>query len=91
MEILKKLMITTVITSTAFISKAQNETSMQKAFSESYSQEYAKKYSDAISVLTVVYKEDSYEVNLRLGWLTYLNKNYNLSLSYYQKAVSLKP
>ena len=30
-------------------------------------------------------------MNIRLGWLNYLNKNYNSSQSYYLKAVNLKP
>ena len=64
---------------------------LQKAFSESYTHEYAKKYADAINSLTAYYNDDSYEINLRLGWLEYLNKNYAKSLSYYQKAVNLKP
>jgi tetratricopeptide (TPR) repeat protein len=91
MHTLKKTICTATLLICLYAAKAQNELTLQKAFSESYTQEYNRKYSDAISVLSIVYKEDSYELNLRLGWLAYMNKNYTLSQSYYQKAVNLKP
>ncbi len=91
MEILKKLFCISAISLTATFSFAQNEAKLQKAFSDSYTQEYSKKYSDAISSLLSFYNEDSYEINLRLGWLEYMNKNYAQSINYYQKAVNLKP
>ena len=53
--------------------------------------EYNKQYAVAISILNKVYDEHSYELNLRLGWLNYLNKDYPRSQLYYQKAVYLKP
>ena len=90
MDILKKSILLGVICCTIHFATAQNDQAIQKAFSESYTYEYNKKYNDALAALTAVYKDDSYELNLRLGWLTYLNKNYALSQSYYQKAVNLK-
>lgn len=63
---------------------------LQKAFVESYTQEYNKKYTEAIASLIKVYNEKSYEINLRLGWLNYINGNYPQSQSYYQKAINLK-
>ncbi len=63
---------------------------LQKAFVESYTQEYNKKYTEAIASLVKVYSEKSYEINLRLGWLSYINGNYPQSQSYYQKAINLK-
>ncbi len=91
MDILKKTMLCCTAICMIQFAFAQNEQTIQKAFSESYTHEYNKKYSDAVSVLSVVYKDDSYEMNLRMGWLTYLNKNYTLSQSYYTKAVNSKP
>ncbi len=70
---------------------AQNDNALQKAFSDSYTQEYNKKYTEAIATLNKVNSDNSYETNLRLGWLHYNNKNYPQSQLHYQKAVQLKP
>jgi len=91
MEILKKHLLALVFTGISFIGFAQNETSIQKAFTDSYSLEYQKKYADAILPLITCYKENNYEINLRLGWLYYLNKNNSQSQAYYQKSIDLKP
>ena len=91
MEILKKSIATSFIFFASFWANAQNEAALQKAFSESYKQESAYKYSEAITALTSFNNKDSYEINLRLGWLHYLNKNYTQAQSFYQHAVSLKP
>lgn len=91
MEILRKLTTTTLLVALFTGASAQNEAAMQKAFSDSYTQEYYKKYPEAIASLSKVHSDDSYETNLRLGWLNYLNKAYGPSQTYYQKAVALKP
>ena len=91
MEILRKLTTTTLLVALFTGASAQNEAAMQKAFSDSYTQEYYKKYPEAIASLSKVHSDDSYETNLRLGWLNYLNKSYSQSQAYYQKAVALKP
>ncbi|HEX8356647.1 MAG TPA: tetratricopeptide repeat protein [Segetibacter sp.] len=70
---------------------AQGDGILRTAFRDSYTQEYAKNYADAIAALNKVYTESSYEMNLRMGWLHYNNKNYTVSESYYSKAVNLKP
>ncbi len=64
---------------------------LQKAFKESYEYEGKGQYTDAINVLKNVYNENLYEINLRLGWLYYLNKQYDESVLYYQKAINLLP
>jgi tetratricopeptide (TPR) repeat protein len=38
-----------------------------------------------------VYKADDYNLNARLGWLSFLAKQYTESVSYYEKAIKLKP
>ncbi|MFZ4058807.1 MAG: tetratricopeptide repeat protein [Ferruginibacter sp.] len=91
MEILKSITLAVFMLFMGVTVTAQNEAAIQKAFTESYTQEYNKKYADAIATLTKVYNESSYEINLRLGWLNYTNKNYTQSQSYYQKATNLKP
>ncbi len=68
---------------------AQNTTS--EAFAKSYTYEYNKEYSNAIASLDKVYEADSYETNLRLGWLYYLNANFNKSMAFYNNAIKLQP
>ena len=84
-------MITAVIMLSAFFVQAQSQSELQKAFTDSYTQEYNKKYPEAIASLTKVYNADNYELNLRLGWLHYSNKNYVQSENFYQLAVKQKP
>lgn len=64
---------------------------LQKAFKESYSYETNGDYVSAIEVLKKVYDDKLYEINLRLGWLYYANKQYDESVNYYGKAVSIMP
>lgn len=61
------------------------------AFKLSYSLEKTENFKGAIESLKAVYQADSYELNLRLGWLTYLAGQVPESVDYYSKAVSLKP
>jgi len=61
------------------------------AFQESYMQEATGEVVKAAEALKKVYREDSYEQNLRLGWLTYQAGQFSESLAFYNKAVSLKP
>ncbi len=67
------------------------ETNLQKAFQESYALEYKKEYTEAAKRLLAVYSSGSYELNLRLGWLQYLQGEYDQAIAYYQKAVELMP
>lgn len=62
-----------------------------EAFSDSYKQEAEGKYTKAAESIKKVYIEDSYEINLRLGWLKYNAGMYKESASYYRKAVKLMP
>ena len=60
---------------------------------KSYDYERMGKYSEAIKVLTPLYNKypRGYTLNLRFGWLFYLNKNYNNSIEYYKKAIAINP
>lgn len=62
-----------------------------QSFKESIVLEEEGKYTKAIQILKKTYQEDSYEYNMRLGWLDYLAGQYTESTTYYQKAISLKP
>lgn len=64
---------------------------LEDAFTQSHYFEKMSNYSSAISALKKVYDESSYEINLRLGYLTYLAASYQESVSYYQKAIKLMP
>ena len=68
---------------------AQNGKS--EAFSKSYIFESNKNYKAAITALEAIYSDASYPVNLRLGWLHYLDGNYRQSRIYYQKAIQTEP
>ena len=68
-----------------------NYTALQDAFSKSYAYESRGNFTDAITTMKAIYQEDSYEINLRLGWVTYLAGLFTESTAYYQKAIKLKP
>ena len=71
-----------------FSSKAQQTS--ESAFAKSYSFEYETQYAKAITALSESHIE-SYQINLRLGWLYYLSKDYIKSEQYYRKAVASEP
>lgn len=70
---------------------SQDFNTEMEAFQESYMQEATGEVVKAAEALKKVYREDSYEQNLRLGWLTYQAGQFSESLAFYNKAVSLKP
>ena len=74
----------------SFATTAQ-ESTIIAAFKESYSFETNVQYAKAIESISKVYKADSYELNMRLGWLNYLLGQHIDAVSYYQKAINLKP
>lgn len=61
-----------------------------QAFSKSYAFEYNTDYAKAIAALTEL-NADDYQINLRLGWLHYLNKDYIKSELHYKKAIGHEP
>lgn len=70
----------------SFSPKAQNA---EAAFTKSYAFEYDTQYAKAITALLEA-GEDTYEINLRLGWLYYSSKDYAKSETYYKKAISME-
>jgi tetratricopeptide (TPR) repeat protein len=64
---------------------------VENAFESSYTMETKGEYANAIATLKAVYNENSYEINLRLGWLNYLSGLFTESSAYYQKAIKIKP
>lgn len=76
---------------TFIVAYSFGQTKISNAFSESYPHEYNKEYAKAITAMNEVYSSNSYEINLRLGWLTYLNGDYLKSQTYYKNAIKLMP
>lgn len=72
-------------------SYAQDHEKLVKAFETSYTAESKGEYSQAIQALLNVYRADSYELNLRLGWLHYMSGRFTDALPYYQKSIDLMP
>ena len=90
MDILKKGLVVLLFLNLPVL-YAQDFDKLQEAFKQSYELEYSGEYSKAIGLLKEVYNEDSYEINLRLGWLTYLSGNFTEAIPYYQKSIQLRP
>ncbi len=61
------------------------------AFSKSIAEEKNGNYTKAISDMNQLYEEykNDYLVNLRLGWLYYMNKQYDKSERFYKAALSI--
>lgn len=83
---MKKLIVITII---ALCNGVYAQTPTLDAFKKSYAAEATKDYSGAISAYTPVYSKTSYSMNLRLGWLYYLNADYLKSKTYYTIAIGL--
>lgn len=71
--------------------QAQSFVELKDAFQQSYIQEATGDNIKAVNTLKQVYSESSYELNLRLGWLSYLAGNFTESKAFYSKSVSLMP
>ncbi len=66
---------------------------IKEAYERSYAYESVENYSMAIDALQPVLRvyPDGYTVNLRLGYIYYLNRNFANSLKHYEKAVQIYP
>lgn len=90
MEYLKHAILSIfILTSLSLPAFAQQ--SLSDAFNASYESENAGNLETAIEVLDSVYDAESYELNLRLGWLHYQKGEMDESMIYYRRAVNLKP
>jgi len=92
MEILKRtFIVVSILLFSASLSEAQDFATKKEAFQKSYIQEATGEYLGAIASLKDIYDEKSYEINIRLGWLTYQSGGFTESKAYYLKAVTLMP
>lgn len=91
MELLKKLLTALLLVVCMSVFAQSSQKILQEAFNNSYINEKNGNYSKAIKDLKDIYDENSYEINLRLGWLNYLAGNFTESMTYYQKSIQLQP
>jgi tetratricopeptide (TPR) repeat protein len=93
MEILKqpRIIITLILIAGTISASGQSFTETKDAFQESYLREATGEMVQAVNALKEVYDERSYEINLRLGWLSYQAGNFTESQAYYNKAIALMP
>jgi tetratricopeptide (TPR) repeat protein len=71
---------------------AQNgQLALEEAFSKSYTQEKNGDFSASMDEIKKIYNEESYEMNLRLGWLNYNAGLFDESIIFYSRAQQLKP
>jgi len=66
---------------------------IQKSYLQSYNYEKVGDYTDAIKVLIPLYKKypKGYTLNLRLGYLFFMDKKYDNALKYYKNASLILP
>ena len=85
---MKKLLIFFAAILFAFSNKE-----IEQIYNKSYNYEKMGDYKDAIKVLIPLYNKypNGYTLNLRLGWLFYLNKKYSNAINHYKKALMILP
>jgi len=92
MDFLKKFSLAALIyLSFSSCLLAQSYEAIKESFVKSYQYEALNNYSKAIDAVKSVYSDESYDANIRLGWLHYLAGKLPESAFYYNKAVSLMP
>ena len=91
MENLRKILYIFVLTSIVSVTVAQSQAVMQAAYVKSYESEKAGAYATAINDMKAIYNTKDYTANIRLGWLSYLAKQYTEAIRYYNTAIGLKP
>lgn len=88
---MKKIVIIFIVAGIFYQLGAQNFDKQRAAFRTSYAQENSGDYKAAVNSLKSVYDDSSYEMNLRLGWLSFKSGDFKESEAYYRKAITLRP
>lgn len=91
MELLKKIMPTLLLFCMVHGVHAQDYKAIQSAFEKSLSFEGKQDYTNALDVVKPYASTNTYEINIRLGWLYYLNGKNSESITYYNKAIVQMP
>lgn len=89
--LIRKFLIFCILSSSFYQAGAQNFDKQRAAFRTSYTQENSGDYKAAVNTLKSVYDDSSYELNLRLGWVSFKSGEFKESEAYYRKAVTLRP
>ncbi len=90
MEFLKKT-IFVLICILSVNTFAEDSKALLEAFQKSIAFENKQDYTNAIDVLKPLATPTNYEANVRLGWLYYSAGKHSESVTYYTKAIGLKP
>lgn len=90
MEFLKRYVLFVVFIVLTSVNAAAQGGDVTAVFAKSYELENDGKYGEAVLVLKKV-SADTYALNLRLGWLSYLDGKYKEAMNYYAKAIQLRP
>lgn len=93
MELLKRKFIIPILFTTLAtgVFAQPNQQTLEAAFTKSYSLEKSGDFTASADALKSVYFDDSYEINLRLGWLNYNAGLFDESIIFYSNALKLKP
>lgn len=86
-----KYLLAFIILVCNLFANAQYSEKVLKTFEQSYALEKAGDFRKAISLLKEIYQDDSYEINLRLGWLYYNAGLFEDSKVHYRKALAILP
>jgi tetratricopeptide (TPR) repeat protein len=88
---IKQIVVFTFLTLT-LLAKANEFEDIKSQYFKSYDYEKVGRYSEAIKVLAPLYNKypKGYTLNLRFGWLFFLDKKYNDAIKYYKKASLIK-
>jgi tetratricopeptide (TPR) repeat protein len=90
MESLKSLLFILFLAASLTVN-AQYSDQVLNTFKNSYVLEKSGEFKKAAALLKENYLDDSYEFNLRLGWIQYNAGIFEESVAYYSKALSLLP
>ena len=87
-----KFILLTLLTFTLLFADSQTK-SIKQFYLSSYNFEQMGNYSEALKVLSPLYNKypEGYTLNLRFGWLFFLDKKYNDAKKHYEKASLTNP
>lgn len=88
---MKHIIIILFLIAFGTLSVAQDYAKWQAAFEKSYALEKKQDFKGALDVLESCYTENSYDCNIRYGWLYYNLGDFPRSKSYYKKAMEILP
>lgn len=88
---MKFLILITLLFYSFLGTTAQDYPRWQSVFEKSYELEKKNQYKESLEILKEHYTADSYDFNIRYGWLYYNMGDYPNSLKYYAKAMEILP